>query len=177
MTKYNIQCLELQPKILISPLGQSRRLKTSGWQPSWRRPPQKSIPKCPLIHLILLILFFSSGIVNRMVKESSSAKLVLNNIFHSLSDPTRRKILELLTSEPLTVTQIKQPFKISLVAISKHLKVLERSKLIRRQKMGREYLIRLHPQPLRDAHKYIEVYKKEWTRQLDALEKFLERNS
>lgn len=112
-----------------------------------------------------------------MVKDSFSAKLVLDNIFHSLADPTRRKILELITSEPLTITQIKQPFKISLVAISKHLKVLERARLIRRQKMGREYLIRLHPQPLRDAHKYIENYKKDWMRQLDALEKFMERNS
>lgn len=109
-----------------------------------------------------------------MVKDS---KFQLNYIFHSLSDPTRRKILELLTHEPLNVSQIKQPFKISLVAISKHLKVLERSKLIRRQKMGREYMIRFHPQPLRDAHKYIENYKKDWSRQLDALEKFLERNS
>ena len=103
--------------------------------------------------------------------------LILNNIFHALADPTRRKILELLSSEPLTVSQIKKPFKISLVAISKHLKVLERAKLIRRQKMGREYIIRLHPQPLRDAYKYIENYKKDWSRQLDVLEKFLEKNS
>lgn len=101
----------------------------------------------------------------------------LSQIFHSLSDPTRRKILERLTQGTLTVTEIKAPFKISLVAISKHLKVLERSKLIRRQKMGREYMIRLHSQPLRDAYRYIEVYKKEWSRQLDALEKFLEKNS
>lgn len=109
-----------------------------------------------------------------MVKDS---KFQLNHIFHSLSDPTRRKILELLIHEPLNVSQIKKPFKISLVAISKHLKVLEGAKLIRRQKMGREYMIRLHPQPLRDAYKYIENYKKDWSRQLDALEKFLERNS
>ena len=114
---------------------------------------------------------------NRMVKGYSSTKLFLNNIFHSLSDPTRRKILERLTLGPLTVSEIKAPFKISLVAISKHLKVLERAKLIRRQKMGREHMVRLHSQPLREAHKYIENYKKDWSRQLDALEKFLERNS
>ncbi len=101
----------------------------------------------------------------------------LSQIFHSLSDPTRRKILERLAEGSLTVTEIKSPFKISLVAISKHLKVLERAKLIRRQKMGREYIIRLHPRPLRDAYRYIENYKKDWSRQLDALEKFLERNS
>ena len=109
-----------------------------------------------------------------MVKGS---KFQLSDIFRSLSDPTRRKILELLSREPLTVSQIKKPFKISLVAISKHLKVLERAKLIRRQKMGREHMIRFHPQPLRDAYRYIENYKKDWSRQLDALEKFLERNT
>lgn len=109
-----------------------------------------------------------------MVKDS---KVQLSQIFHCLSDSTRRKILERLTHGPLTVTEIKTPFKVSLVAISKHLKVLERAKLIRRQKMGREHLIRLHPQPLRDAYRYIENYKKDWSRQLDALEKFLERNS
>lgn len=101
----------------------------------------------------------------------------LSQIFHSLSDPTRRKILERLTHGQLTATEIKIPFKISLVAISKHLKVLEHAKLIRRQKMGREHMIRLHSQPLRDAYRYIESYKKDWSRQLDALEKFLERNS
>ncbi len=101
----------------------------------------------------------------------------LSQIFHSLSDPTRRRILELLALKPLNVSQIKKSFKVSLVAISKHLKVLERAKLIRRQKMGREYMIRLHSQPLHDAHRYIENYKKDWSRQLDALEKFLERNT
>lgn len=108
-----------------------------------------------------------------MVKGS----LFLNDIFHALSDPTRRKILERLAQDPLTVSEIKTPFKISLVAISKHLKVLERAKLIRRQKMGREYMIRLHSQPLRDAHRYIENYKKDWSRSLDVLERFLEKNS
>ena len=109
-----------------------------------------------------------------MVKSSY---LDLNQIFHSLSDPTRRKILEHLKEKSLTVSEIAKPYRVSLVAISKHLKVLERAKLIRRQKMGREYMIRLHPQPLRDAHRYIENYKKDWSRQLDALEKFLEKNS
>jgi len=103
--------------------------------------------------------------------------MFLSEVFHSLSDPTRRKILEGLSKRPLTVSEIKAPFRISLVAISKHLKVLERAKLIRRQKMGREHMIRLHPQPLRDAHRYIESFKKDWSRQLDALEKFLERNT
>ncbi len=113
---------------------------------------------------------------NQMVKYSLPRNPQLDLIFASLSDPTRRRILERLSEKSLTVTEIKVPFKMSLVAISKHLKVLERAKLIRRQKMGREYLIHLHPQPLKDAYKYVEYYKTYWNRQLDALEKFLEKN-
>ena len=108
-----------------------------------------------------------------MVKDQTSD---ITNIFHALSDPTRRQILERLRTGRLTVTEIKIPFKMSLVAVSKHLKVLERAKLVRRQKMGREYLIGLHPQPLRDGYKYLEIFKRDWTRHLDALEKFVERN-
>lgn len=103
--------------------------------------------------------------------------ILLDDIFHALSDPTRRKILERLMLGPLTISEIKSPFKVSLVAISKHIKVLERAKLVRRQKMGREYMIRIHSQPLRDAHRYIENYKKDWGRKLDVLERFLEKNS
>ena len=108
-----------------------------------------------------------------MVKDQNKE---LSSIFHALSDPTRRQILERLQRGRLTITEIKMPFKMSLVAVSKHLRVLERAKLVRRQKMGREYLIGIHPQPLREAYKYIEVFKKDWSRHLDAIEKFVERN-
>ena len=103
--------------------------------------------------------------------------LTLDNLFHALSDPTRRKILERLTKKDMSVSEIKKPYKMSLVAVSKHLKVLERAKLIRKQKMGREHMVKLHPQPLREAYIYLEDYKKIWKRKLDAMEKFLERNS
>lgn len=109
-----------------------------------------------------------------MVKDNSARQISL--IFHALSDPTRREILERLKRGRFTVTEIKIPFKMSLVAISKHLKVLEKADLIRRQKMGREYLIGIHPQPMREAYKYLELFKKDWSRHLDALEKFVERN-
>ncbi len=101
----------------------------------------------------------------------------LSQAFHSLSDPTRRRIIERLQKGPLSISEIKKPYRMSLVAVSKHLKVLERAKLIRRQKMGREFIITIHPMPLKNAYKYIELFKKDWTRQLDALEKFVERNS
>lgn len=110
-----------------------------------------------------------------MVNNSLSHQL--DQIFHSLADPTRRKILERLREKPLTVSEIAAPYKMSLVAVSKHLKVLERAKLIRRQKMGREHIIRLHPIPLKNGYKFIEIFKKDWSRHLDVLEKFLEKNS
>lgn len=112
---------------------------------------------------------------NRMVKNQNG--LQLSSIFHALADPTRRKILERLSKGDLSVSEIAKPYKMSLVAVSKHIKVLERAKLIRRQKMGREHIIRLHPQPLKDAYKHLEFYKLLWNKKLDALEKFLERNS
>lgn len=112
-----------------------------------------------------------------MVKDTKVGSVQLNNIFHALSDPTRRKILETLIKNPKSVSEIAKPYKISLVAISKHIKVLERAKLIRRQKIGREYIIKIHSMPLKSGYKFIEVFKKDWTRHLDALEKFVERNS
>lgn len=108
-----------------------------------------------------------------MVKSNSQ----LDNIFHALSDPTRREIINRLLQKSLNVNEIAAPYKMSLVAVSKHLKVLEKAKLIRRQKMGREHVIRLHSIPLKNAYKEIESFKKDWSRSLDALEKFVERNS
>ncbi|HVZ12057.1 MAG TPA: metalloregulator ArsR/SmtB family transcription factor [Patescibacteria group bacterium] len=112
-----------------------------------------------------------------MVKSQALGNSNLDNIFSSLSDPTRRKIIEMLSVRDMTVGEIKAPFRMSLVAVSKHLKVLEKAKLIRRQKMGREHIIKFHPQPLKDAYRHLEIYKPQWMRQLDAMEKFLERNS
>jgi len=108
-----------------------------------------------------------------MVKDSNKP---LSDIFHALADSTRRSIIERLQNKSLSVSEIASPFKMSLVAVSKHLKVLERAKLVRRQRMGREYIISLHPRPLKEAYKHIEMFKKDWTRQLDAMEKFVERN-
>ena len=112
-----------------------------------------------------------------MVKNKKGNISELDNMFHALSDPTRRKILETLIKNPKNVSEIAKPYKISLVAISKHIKVLERAKLIRRQKIGREYIIRIHSMPLKSGYKFIETFKKDWARHLDALEKFVERNS
>lgn len=109
--------------------------------------------------------------------QTKTGKVLLSSIFHALSDPTRRKILERLLGESLTVSEIKKPYKMSLVAISKHLKVLSQAKLVRSQKVGREHVISIHSQTLKEAYHYLELFKKDWSKQLDALQKFMEKNS
>lgn len=111
-----------------------------------------------------------------MVKyQSEIQKDQISLIFNSLADPTRRAILERLASKEQTVNEIAQPFKISLPAISKHLKILENAHLIERTKQGREYHIRLQPQALKTVSEYISFYRKFWNTQLDNLEQFLKK--
>lgn len=99
----------------------------------------------------------------------------LDNIFSSLSDSTRRNILERLMDNPLTVSEIYQSYEkeMSLPAISKHLKVLENAKLVERRKEGRKYIFSLNPKNMKTAHNYIEYYSKFWTNKLDDLERYL----
>ena len=79
--------------------------------------------------------------------QALASVIALSGVMFLVSDDMtvlsqeRRKIIERLQTKSLTVTEIKQPFRVSLVAISKHLKVLERANLIRRQKMGREHIV------------------------------------
>ena len=99
----------------------------------------------------------------------------LNQIFSSLSDETRRGILERLTKDsPLTVSEIAKPYRMSLPAISKHLNVLEKAELVKREKMGREIRVRILPGSLKKVLEYLEFYKVFWNKQFDLLEKYLE---
>jgi DNA-binding transcriptional ArsR family regulator len=82
----------------------------------------------------------------------------LSVVFAALSHHTRRVILTNLKQQTLSVSQLAAPFKLSLPAISKHLKILERAKLIRRQKKGREIIISLDTKPLVIASKYLSFY-------------------
>jgi DNA-binding transcriptional ArsR family regulator len=97
----------------------------------------------------------------------------LDHTFAALADPTRRAILARLVSGEATVTQLAEPFEISLPAISRHLKVLERAGLIAR---GREAQWRprtLRAQPLKDAADWLEQYRRFWEESLDRLEEFM----
>src|SRR5687768_11501723 len=103
--------------------------------------------------------------------EFQSAQL--DTIFHALGDPTRRRMLHELAQGERTVSQLADPFAISLAAASKHIKALEKAKLIRREVRGRTHLCRLEPAPLAAAHQWLSVYERFWTGRLDMLERLL----
>ncbi len=106
-----------------------------------------------------------------MVKYSMRS---LDATFLALADPARRAILERLTLGELRVTELAEPFKMSLPAISKHLTVLENAGLVTREKQGRERLCRLAAGPMQDAASYLARYRQFWEKQFDALAGYLE---
>jgi DNA-binding transcriptional ArsR family regulator len=97
----------------------------------------------------------------------------LTPIFHALSDFTRRRMLLELTSGERTVSQLAEPFAMSLAAASKHIKVLESAGLLQREVRGRAHLCRLDPGPLETAHEWLTFYERFWTARLDILDRLL----
>lgn len=98
----------------------------------------------------------------------------LDAIFSALSDPTRRAILGRLAEGEVTVGELAEPFDMSLPAISKHLRVLERAGLLIREKDGRIRRCHLNPEPLKEAAEWINHYRQFWEEQFDQLSAFLE---
>lgn len=98
----------------------------------------------------------------------------LDLLFYALSDPTRRKILSMLQEETHTIGSLADPFKMSLAAISKHIKILEKAKLLNRQKLGRVHECSINPAALKSAEEYIQFYTKFWNERLDAFAEDLE---
>ena len=105
-----------------------------------------------------------------MVERSQS---VLDGVFGAIADPTRRAILQQLGRNPARVTDIAKKFPVSLNAVSKHLVVLERAGLLRREVRGRDHICSLNAQPLREASFWIEEMRAFWEERLDALERHL----
>ncbi len=111
--------------------------------------------------------------------RSKQATAPLDHIFYALSDPTRRDILETLSRGEAKVGDLAEKSHLSLPAISKHLKVLEKGRLIERKgdrKDGRVFLLSLRPQAMGQATDWLEKYRQYWAGQFAALEKFLEKN-
>jgi|ERR1051326_3464754 DNA-binding transcriptional ArsR family regulator len=97
----------------------------------------------------------------------------LSNTFAALADPTRRAILARLAAGEAAVTEIAAPFDMSLPAVSKHLKVLERAGLIARSRDAQWRRCHLAPAPLKEAADWIEHYKKFWEESFDRLDDYL----
>jgi DNA-binding transcriptional ArsR family regulator len=97
----------------------------------------------------------------------------LSPIFAALADPTRRAILERLAEGDATVTELAEPFAMSLPAISKHLSVLERAGLVTKERDGVRRHCRITATPLKSATSWLEEYRRHWEANLDALDAYL----
>ena len=100
----------------------------------------------------------------------------LDRTFAALVDPTRRAILARLEREgEASVSELARPFAIKLPAVMKHLDVLDNAELIARSKTGRTVIVRLNPEPMRAAIKWLRRYERFWSRSLDRLAAYAER--
>lgn len=97
----------------------------------------------------------------------------LNATFSALADPTRRAILTRLATGAASVTELAEPFHISLPAVTKHLKVLERAGLISRGRSAQWRPCQLEAKPLREVSDWVEQYRQHWEQRLDRLEDYL----
>lgn len=94
----------------------------------------------------------------------------LDQTLMALADPTRRSILTRLAKGPARVTELAEPFDISLNSVSKHIRILERARLVRRRKEGREHILSIETRALDEAAEWMDRQRILWTSRLDALE-------
>jgi len=98
----------------------------------------------------------------------------LSTIFAALADPTRRAILARLCTGEASVTELAEPFEMSLPAVSKHLKVLERAGLIARSRDAQWRPCQLHAGPLKNVADWVEHYRRFWTESFDRLDDYIQ---
>jgi len=98
---------------------------------------------------------------------------VLDFTFMALADPTRRSILSMLAENDRTMTELAEPFDMSLPAVSKHVRILENAGLVVREKQGRIFRCSLDAGPMEEAANWLTRYKAFWEEQFDALEIYL----
>lgn len=124
----------------------------------------------PSFEKCFLIRHCPSAMVNHMVKCSPQ---MLDRTFSALADPTRRKILAELANGERCVTDLARPHRMSLPAVSKHLRVLERAGLVRRHRCGRVHSLKLETKPMQQAQAWIESYRRFWEQSFDRLDDYL----
>jgi DNA-binding transcriptional ArsR family regulator len=116
--------------------------------------------------------YLTSRLLNHMVQQHISQDR-LDATFSALADPTRRAILARLASGETSVSELAQPFEMSMPAISKHLKVLQRAGLIERGREAQWRPCRLSAGPLKDASDWLDRYRRFWEESLDRLDVYL----
>lgn len=97
----------------------------------------------------------------------------MDDVFRALADPTRRRVVERLTQQPASVSELAQPFKMALPSFLEHLKVLEGCGLVRSTKTGRVRMVRLVPGRLREAEDWLATQRRIWEQRLDQLDAYL----
>jgi DNA-binding transcriptional ArsR family regulator len=117
--------------------------------------------------------FFTCLVFNLLVNYIHMTADCLSQIFGALADPTRRAILARLALGETSVTEIAKPFKISMPAITKHLKVLERSGLISRGRDAQWRPCKLEAEPMKEAVDWLEHYRRHWEESFDRLDEYL----
>jgi DNA-binding transcriptional ArsR family regulator len=104
---------------------------------------------------------------------NASATEPVDRVFHALADPSRRLIVERLSRGPASVSELADPLPMSLPAVLQHLQVLERSGLVRSEKLGRVRTCRVEPAALRPMERWIDERRASWERRLDRLGDYL----
>ena len=97
----------------------------------------------------------------------------LDRVFHALSDPTRRKMVDRLTRAPASVSDLAEPLAMTLAAVVQHVQVLEASGLVRTEKLGRVRMCRVEPKVLASAESWFHQRRAMWEQNLDRLEEVL----
>lgn len=112
--------------------------------------------------------------VNHMVQYQSAR---IDLVAAAISDPTRRAILERLARGPARISDVAEPFSMTLTGFCKHVRVLERAGLVRRTRRGRDNTLALSPEPLRDVARWILRYEPFWNARLNLLQEFFAKDS
>lgn len=98
----------------------------------------------------------------------------LDLVFHALAHPARRAMIRSLSDAERNLSELASPLRMTFPAASKHVRVLERARLVRRRVVGREHLCRLHAAPLREAARWTEQFRKNWEARFKALDVLLD---
>jgi DNA-binding transcriptional ArsR family regulator len=100
---------------------------------------------------------------------------VVDDVFHALSNPTRRKVLERLSAGPATVSELAAPFDMQLPSFVQHLSVLEQSRLVKSQKRGRVRTYEIAPERFKVAEGWLAARRQEWEERLDRFDAYVKQ--